>query len=624
MLIAGDVYPDVREVLGRCDSSFVYNLMSDAIELLANKKPTDGPAWQPLLIYLNLPVTQGYYITLPSQVETVLRVNLDQHPSFSRSQLYEFTMNGPGNADKELQWGWQEHGDVCIQRPVPFPTQLALTCTMNNDIGVECQILCQMADQTEQWVTFGAATIVTPETNGVTPSGPNLVIDVLAVSKPPTVGPLSLWTAAGTLLAVYQPNDTAPRFQRIKLSQRGVAVRILAKRKSARVYGPTDIIPLNSKLAIVLMAKAIQLYKTDHYQEAATCEVQAMHFLDEDQTSRLSYIAVAGQLDQASIICANLKNRDCLIVADIYDDSSDIFGPIGRDNLYDQITQSIELLANKSHWDPLVGYCELCVINQEGIFYVTLPRFIEQVLAVNVNEQPGDFRSKWFEFHLNGLGSSNVNRPCNGWEEVGEVCTTWAWKDPVHMVAIPDSSRDNQASVRLFGLTPEYTPLTSPDGSAGLLVPCVTGSLSIPPEQPLIMTIDRIVKDETIGFISLVATDGTQVTQNIGYYWPDDTEPYYRRIRLGTRAARVRLKYRKRWLKVSSLTDPIPLRSRSAMICAMVAVSTMAKDPVATEAQAQAAVRYLQDEWRTNSNPLERMAVQINSRVYGGAFRSMT
>jgi hypothetical protein len=618
MLQAGDVYQDVKEVLGRCDAAYVYRTISDAIDLLANKQPETGPAWQPLLIYVNLPVTQGYYITLPEQVDTVLRVNINRVPAFPRAQLYEFTMNGPGSEDYELGWSWQERGDTPIQRPIPFPTQLALGCDAVNDAGTEVQLLVVFGDQTEQWVTYGAATQMLIQ-------GPDKIIDVAMVSKPPTVGLLRLYTAAGVPLAVYQPNDTVPSFQRIKVSQKAAAVRILAKRKTAAVSQPTDVIPLASKMAVILMAKAVKLYKEDHYQEAATCEQGAIHFLEEEQTSRLSYSQTSQQIDTARAISASIKNRDCIIAADVYDDLSDIFGPIGRNNLFDQLTTVIEILGNKSHWDPLLGVIDICVQNDAGVYYVTLPRFVEQILQVNVGNYPGDFRSRWFQFHLNGLGSFSTNRPCEGFEEIGEVATVFTWPNPVTMVAIPDNSVDNDASFVVFGTDANDLPLRDwKTGNMGMPLPCAVGGYAFDPiNLTPIKTIDRILKSPTTGGVSLYATDGTTGTQLIGYYWPEDTEPYFRRIRLGTSQGSVRMMYRKRWLKITSLLDAIPLRSRMAIINAAMGVSTAKTDPMKAEAYFGAAVGYIQDEFRTNSNPREDVRIQINSRVYGGNFVSM-
>jgi len=618
ILQAADIFPDVQEVIGRCDSAYVFRLMSDAIEALANKAPQgSGPTWQPLLIYVNIPTTQGYYVTLPSQVETCLRVNLNKNPAFPRAQLYEFSQNGPGSDDRELGWSWQERGDTPLQQPIAFPAQLGVVASMANDAGLALNALCVLPDGTEQWVTY----VMGPTLRA---SGPTNVTDIAMISKPLTTGPVQLFTSGNILLASYQPNDLSPVFQRIKLSEKAVAVRILAKRRSARVSQPTDIIPLNSKLAIVLMAKAIKYYKEDHFQEAATCEQRAIGFLEEEQNSRLSYSPLSSNLDQAQAISANIRNRDTLIVADVYDEATEVFGPVGRAQIFDEITTTIELLANKTHWDPLVGYIDICVQNVDSNYYVTLPRFIDQVIAMNINGIPGDFRSKWFEFHLNGLGTSDTNRPCTGWEEVGEVCTTFQWPDPVNMVAVPDFPSDNEAHFRIYGLDATYRPLTMPDGSAGIILPCVAGSFALPSYgQAPILTIDRIEKAQTQGFVSLYATDGANPGPLIGYYWPEDTEPIYRRIKLGAKAALVRMRYRKRWTKIASLTDPIPLRSRLALICAFNAVNSAKSDPDKSNTALNQALGYLNDEWRV-AHPRENARIQINSLTYGGAFSPMT
>jgi hypothetical protein len=163
-----------------------------------------------------------------------------------------------------------------------------------------------------------------------------------------------------------------------------------------------------------------------------------------------------------------------------------------------------------------------------------------------------------------------------------------------------------------------------PDGSRGLVLPCTAGSFALPEiGQPLIMTIDRITKGSTVGFVSLYATDGTNPGQLIGYYWPEDTEPIYRRIKLGTQAALVRMRYRKRWLKISSLADPIPLRSRLALTSACAAVQLAKTDPQKAGMMTEQAVALLNEEWRTQ-HPRESAHVNINGRVYGGNFWPVT
>jgi hypothetical protein len=594
--------------------------MSDAITLLANKQPQTGPTWQPLLIYVNLPVTQGYYVTLPAQVETALRVNINKIPAFPRAQLYEFTMNGPGSDDKEIGWSWQERGDTPLQASIPFPSQLALKCDLTQDAGAELQLLVTLNDQTEQWVTMGCATTLLA-------GGPDNVIDVMMVSKPVTIGPVRLYTAAGAALAVYQPSDTAPTFQRIKLSQKAASVRILAKRKSAAVQVSTDVIPLNSKMAIVLMCKAIKNYKEDHYQEGATAEVQAVHFLEEDQTSRLTYAAVSTKMDTARTLSTRITNRDCVIVSDIYDEVTDITGPIGREAVFDMITTAIEVLANKSHWDPLLGVVDICVqqpMTNPPTTYVTLPRFVETILEVNICNRPTDYLSRWFQFHLNGLGSSVVNRPCLSYEEAGEVTTAYMWPNPVPMVAIPDIAADNDSNFTVFGLDANNKPLVDwKTGEPGMSLPCVLGSFAFEPDNVVpIQRIDRIVKDPTMGGVSLWATDGVQGTQFLGYYWPDDTEPYFRRIQLFQNQASVRILYRKRWLKITSLVDPIPLRSRQAVVNVCRGLQAAKVDPQQANGFFGTGLQYLMDEFRTNSNPRADVRIQINPRVYGGNFGS--
>lgn len=150
-------------------------------------------------------------------------------------------------------------------------------------------------------------------------------------------------------------------------------------------------------------------------------------------------------------------------------------------------------------------------------------------------------------------------------------------------------------------------------------LPCAVGSFAFDPRNVVpIKTIDRILKDPTTGGVTLWASDGTQGTQLIGYYWPEDTEPYFRRIKIPQHQAAVRILFRKRWTRIDSLVDPIPLRSRMAILSACRGVQTNKSDPVQAEAHFGTAVGFLQDEWRINSNPRGDVRIQINPRVYGG------
>ena len=60
-------------------------------------------------------------------------------------------------------------------------------------------------------------------------------------------------------------------------------------------------------------------------------------------------------------------------------------GPIGRQRLFDKITEAQEMLANKSQWDGLDGYVDI-LVDQRG--YISLPAKVEVPLGINYCRTP--------------------------------------------------------------------------------------------------------------------------------------------------------------------------------------------------------------------------------------------
>jgi hypothetical protein len=324
-----------------------------------------------------------------------------------------------------------------------------------------------------------------------------------------------------------------------------------------------------------------------------------------------------------------INTRDAIIVADIYDFACDVFGPIGQQKVFDRITEAIELLSNLGPaWDPLIGYVDIQTFDS---FYVTLPYYVDQVLAINVNKSTGTFRNQWFEFHMNGLGQDNdyadqvgSNRPCGGWEEVGEFPCAFPLFSPGYLVAQPVSAGDNSTAIRIFGIDQNDLPIMSAgDGRPGARISCEQAGYDISDQTYPYKRIDRVVIEGSAqSFIMLYATDGTQLLQNLGTFWPGVCEPRFRVIRIGQKAVTIRLRYKKRWLKISSLTDPIHMRSRSAMFNALRSIQTATTDPMSAQQLMMAAKQQLNQEWRA-THPQEGLDLQFDPSVWGGSMITM-
>jgi hypothetical protein len=569
------------------------------------------------MIYIDLPVVNGYFVCLPPHIEKPIKINIQRQPAFTRNQFFEFSLNGPGSADPEAGFSWQDRGWRCLQKPFPpggAPFVIMSTNAVDNNVAVLVNTIND--DQTTAWIT---AYVGTPLPR---------VAGILEVSKPATQGTLSLYASnAATqdaLVANWAPDILYPQFEWIKLSQTGVGCKMLARRRTHKLTLPTDVISLSNRQAIITACIAIKAYDTLNWDDGATAEQNALRFLEEDQAARNLFQRISQSAETSPTLNLTINTRDSIIVADIYDAACDIFGPIGQAKIFDRITEAIELGANLSYWDPLIGYVD---INTWDSFYVTLPQYVDQVLAINVNKTTGIFRNQWHEFHLNGLGQDNdnadavgSNRPCGGWEEVGEMPCAFPLQAPSYLVAAPLDSTDNGTSIRAYGIDANDLPIYGSDGNLGALITCEQGSFDISgqPGAPF-KVVERIVLGNPQGFIELYASDGTQYLQNLGIFWPNISEPKFRVIKIGQKAITIRLRYKKRLVKITSLTDPIHLRSRSAMLNLMRSIQTGMQDPAGANALQMAAKVLLNQEWRI-THPHDELTLQVDSSIWGSSF----
>jgi hypothetical protein len=619
LIIASEILPQVGRVLGNCDPAYVFDILSDAITLLANKPTKTNVIWDPMMLYVDIPIVNGYYVCLPSHIEKPIKININKQPSFSRNQFFEFSLNGPGTTDPESGWQWQDRGWKPIQKLWPVGgAQFLVMSTNANDNNATVLLHVVNEDGSASWIqaVVGSA-------------GPK-IWDIIEVSKPVTQGTLCLYSGPYQVqsneIAEWEAQTLFPQFEWIKLSQSGVSAKILARRRTYKISAPTDVIPLSNRLAIITACVAVKAYQTLNWDDGGTAESNAFRFLDEDQAARNLFQRISNIAETSPTLNLNINTRDAIIVGDLYDFACDVFGPIGMPKIFDRFTEAIELLANLSQWDPLIGYVDIMTWDS---FYVTLPQYVDQVLAINVNKSVGSFRNEWFEFHMNGLGQDNdnadnvgSNRPCGGWEELGEMPCAFPLLAPSYLVASPVNVQDNGTSVRVYGIDVNDLPIYGPDGNPGVSITCEQNSFDISSQNLAFKRIDRIVLGTPQSFIELWATDGTQYLQKLGTFWPDVPEPKFRVIKIGQQAVSVRMRYRKRWTKIRSLTDPIHMRSRSAMMNALRSLQTSITDPGAGNAQLMLAKDMLNKEWRS-VHPNDELGLQIDSTIWGGSMIQM-
>lgn len=460
-----------------------------------------------------------------------------------------------------------------------------------------------------------------------TPDTPQFLPDAFndGISGPPEDSPIPISPEVLVLIAIYYQDEVEPRYRQIKVigyQEVPRSIRMLYRRRTYKITSDADWIPLNSRMAILTMMRSLEAVRDgrpDELQKVEPYQKLALHFLQQEQAARTNF-DIAAQSEKPSTLNLGIFNADSVIAADVYDDACEIFGPIGQDKILEKITDAREFLSNQGQWDGLTGYVDLATDNH---YFITLPRYIENVIALNINGRPKMFRNKWFEFHLNGPGTGMP--ACRYWDDAGETVTIRPLYNIIQPVAYSNLASDAGKVLIIFGLDQDGLPLRSRQGGKwtnGLSIRCGVARRPPGPEVQKISRIDRILKEPSDGFIQLWGYERTFSQQDapapsrspraipLGCYYPDETEPNYRRLKLPHKSAWVRMRYRLRNLKVTALADPLHLKNRLAITTAMRALKALEGDPGKADTLENKAINYLLAE-QSSRNPAETFSVQF-------------
>lgn len=322
-----------------------------------------------------------------------------------------------------------------------------------------------------------------------------------------------------------------------------------------------------------------------------------------------------------------------MLVEDIFDQVRKVVGVCDDATLYNYLNEAIEELSNIANWDPLVGYMDICTQGCE----ITLPDDVEVPLAINVGGFPAIFRDKWFEFHMNGPGSECCGGCVNAWTDKGNFPT---FRDPIkpsQVAAYPEGNEAEGTNIRVFGYDENGQWIMTPDGFGvlqdGFDVPVLYGIGSGMTTGQIVKRITRVLKPVTNNFIKLVALDPGSCTGGtlLGLFRPSEVDPLFRRIQVSgngcerlcasdcavTTSTWVRMRFRKKFFKVSSLTDYIPLHSGTAIKLMVMAIKKYEADLLDEYGNYKSAAKEaLESEQRTRSGP-NQMRIQFQRGTAG-------
>lgn len=287
--------------------------------------------------------------------------------------------------------------------------------------------------------------------------------------------------------------------------------------------------------------------------------------------------------------------------------SNDVLGISDRTKIIDYISRAIEIAAYRANWNPYVSTLDICSDNNG---YITLPSFVDVVLAANVGGRPALFRNSWYEYHINGLGS---NSACGGtcglyWDDKMWSPTFQDVKQWSLVAAICEDPIDGNGSLQMIvqGETVDSNynqkmaltiPASGPS-SPGVRVPILTNYASTDPSVTYFKKITQVTKPVTRGYIKLIAFQPEQLSQavTLGYYAPNETNPRYKRMKVSCTCEWVRVKYRRKTIDLVNDYDIVPIASYQAMLDLLKAIRLRETNNIdVAEKYETKAVQLLQD-----------------------------
>lgn len=256
-----------------------------------------------------------------------------------------------------------------------------------------------------------------------------------------------------------------------------------------------------------------------------------------------------------------------MIVADVWEDAREVFGVCSDSALYRRINDAIELLVNKGDWNPLFAYIDICASGR----CVALPSDVETPIAATLDGNPAVARNELYRYHLNGPGEK-YSAVTWEWENGGLVPTMRDLIVPTKLVAYVEQSADTGSALTVYGHDDagRWVRTLQPDSSwiDGWQVPTIQGWALTDSTAPKFSRITGVRKAVTTGRVRLATIDWNPSTNEgalLGDYFPHETEPAYRRVRLSCEPAVVRFYVRRKTFRVSRQTDFIPLHHSFAL-----------------------------------------------------------
>lgn len=301
-----DVFDDCKDIFGICREEKLFRYATDAVRLLANKGDCD-----PLIGALDICV-QNKCITLPREVETVLGVNLAGRPALGHNELFSWHLNGPGDCKGRCDYSWFDELPAVTYKDLVCPGKLVAFVDKPSDTGKKLRVFgFDRQNKPLQTLVDGVWEdgLLIPMIFGyaVPAKSDPTVGRITDVVKEPTDGIVRLSTfdnssSSGTLIGIYDPDETHPRYRRIKISRGCPWVRIVYRKKSFDITSLNTRILLHSRFALVMAMKAVKFYLDSDVANGMQWEAHASRILTEQEGALTSPNALPMQVEDRNSV----------------------------------------------------------------------------------------------------------------------------------------------------------------------------------------------------------------------------------------------------------------------------------------------------------------------------------
>ncbi len=311
MFTVEKIAPDVKRVLGYCDDATILNRVNSAVEILAAELDVDTT-----LGWVDVCVDASRCFALPDEIDQVLAVNIGGTPAQGHDRYWDFHQNGPGITCREpstFDWADRMAHATRIDPPAGFEVVAYLDSADDNNAAVRIYGY----DTANRWVvsTESGETVdgfLVPTTFGTAIPNPDapLMSRITRVSKAVTKGYIKLQTLDGVVLGDYRPFETEPQYRRIRLSKKCTWARVMFKRKFFELRTMTDLIPLHSPRAVVLMCQSLDKLDKDRIEEGEKYHMLAVDLLRKKQHSLNVPGGPSIQIADRNLICDKSDRMD--------------------------------------------------------------------------------------------------------------------------------------------------------------------------------------------------------------------------------------------------------------------------------------------------------------------------